>query len=34
VEYVLIDGVNSSEEVAQQLGELLANKPALLNVIP
>ena len=34
VEYVLIDNVNDSEEVAHELGQLLAGKDVYLNVIP
>ncbi|EGD80439.1 radical SAM domain-containing protein [Salpingoeca rosetta] len=34
IEYVLIDNVNSSEEVAHQLGRLLEGREVILNVIP
>ena len=34
IEYVLIDGVNASEELAHQLGKLLQGKDVLINVIP
>eukprot|EP01147_Barroeca_monosierra_P008640 gene8640-1047_t len=34
IEYVLIDNVNSSEEVAHQLGGLLQGLDVILNVIP
>lgn len=33
-EYVMLSGINDSEEHAQQLVELLASRTALLNVIP
>ncbi|EDQ87591.1 uncharacterized protein MONBRDRAFT_33245 [Monosiga brevicollis MX1] len=34
IEYVLIDEVNSTEEVAHQLGHLLKDRDVLVNVIP
>jgi 23S rRNA (adenine2503-C2)-methyltransferase len=33
-EYVMLSGINDSEEHARQLVELLASRTALLNVIP
>ena len=34
VEYVMIDGINDSEKVAHELGNLLKGKSVLLNLIP
>lgn len=34
IEYVLIAGVNDSDEVAHELGDLLSNRHILCNVIP
>eukprot|EP00040_Diaphanoeca_grandis_P036291 m.230960 g.230960 ORF g.230960 m.230960 type:complete len:482 (+) comp33591_c2_seq1:205-1650(+) len=34
IEYVLIDNINDSDEIAHQLGDLLAERQVVLNVIP
>ena len=34
VEYVLLNGVNDSEKVANELGELLQSKNVTINLIP